>query len=284
MHRKHVKLRLRIPQNEQELAADDLLAFGFEGFEQKDEEIEAWIPESKFTDDVKSRLQVWLEEQSEGRWQILSEESVQERNWNEEWEKTIQPLSVGRFFIHPTWSSGSPPPQSIPLVIDPKMAFGTGYHETTRLLLRLLPEHVSPGVRVLDMGTGTGILAIAALQLGASEATGIDIDHWCYDNAMENARLNGVGDRLDIRIGSTDQIPAEARYELILANINRNILLELAGKLASHLTPGGLLMLSGIMEEDVEAILACPPYAAMIRVKELGENEWRALVLQSASG
>ncbi len=283
MNRKHVKLRLRIPPDQQDLAADDLLDFGFEGFEMKGDEIEAWIPEMKFTEDVKDRLKKWLQMQSEGNRKVLGEESVQERNWNEEWEKTITPMSVGRFFIHPTWSAGTAPPESIPLVIDPKMAFGTGYHETTRLLLRLLPEHVRHGNRILDMGTGTGILAIAALQLGGGEATGIDIDPWCYDNALENARLNGVSDRLDIRIGSTEQIPADARFDLILANINRNILLDLSETLAGHLGPGGILMLSGIMKEDVDAISTNSHYAAMDRVDKLGENEWRALVLRKAS-
>jgi len=281
MNRTYVKLRLRIPKEEQDLAADDLIAFGFDGFEQLEGELEAWIPENKFTENIKLRFEAWFEEQSGGRWQIIGEETVKERNWNEEWEKSIRPLSVGRFFIHPTWSDEKLPPESIPLVIDPKMAFGTGYHETTRLLLRLLPDHVRPGDRVLDMGTGTGILAIAALLLGASEAAGIDIDPWCYENALENARLNGVSDRLDIRIGSTEQIPSVARYDMILANINRNILLDLAGTLTGHLGPGGILMLSGIMEEDLDAILASPHYASMKRLEERGENEWRALVLQA---
>ncbi|TVQ73055.1 MAG: 50S ribosomal protein L11 methyltransferase [Balneolaceae bacterium] len=283
MNRTYVKLKIRIPQEEQDLAADDLLAFGFDGFEQKEEELEAWIPEAKFTESVNLKLASWLDEQSDGRWQIVDEQIVTERNWNEEWEKTIRPLTVGRFFIHPTWTDEVSPPDCIPLVIDPKMAFGTGYHETTRLLLRLLPDHVRPGDRVLDMGTGTGILAIAALRLGAGGALGIDIDPWCYDNALENARLNAVSDRLEIRIGSTEQIPPDARYDLILANINRNILLDMAGSLAGYLAPGGILMLSGILEEDVDAISSHPACTAMERLAQSAENEWRALVYRSSS-
>lgn len=278
MKRKYVKLKIRIPQEEQDLAADDLQAFGFDGFEQQEKELDAWIPEAAYTESLKLRLAAWLEEQSGGRWQFVDEEIVTERNWNEEWEKTIQPITVGRFFIHPTWSDEPPPQNCIPLVIDPKMAFGTGYHETTRLLLRLLPDHVRPGDRVLDMGTGTGILAIAALRLGVGGALGIDIDPWCFDNATENARLNTVSDRLEIRIGSTEQIPANARFDLILANINRNILLDMAGTLTGYLSAGGILMLSGIMEEDVDAISSHPACAAMERLALCAENEWRAMV------
>jgi len=282
MDRKYVKLKIRIPQEDQDLAADDLLAFGFDGFEQQEEELEAWIPESLFTESVNVRLAAWLEEQSDGRWQIIDEEIVTERNWNEEWEKTIRPLTVGRFFIHPTWADEQPPQDGIPLVIDPKMAFGTGYHETTRLLLRLMPDHVRPGDRVLDMGTGTGILAIATLRLGAASALGIDIDPWCYDNAIENARLNSVSGQLEIRIGSTDQIPPDNRFDLILANINRNILLDMAEALTGFLAPGGILMLSGIMEADVDAISSHPAYAAMERLAQSAENEWRALVYRAS--
>jgi ribosomal protein L11 methyltransferase len=281
MNRAYVRLKLRIPREEQDLAADDLLAFGFDGFEQSEDELEAWIMENKFTESAKYRVETWVDEQSDGRWQVIGSETVRERNWNEEWEKTIRPLTVGRFFIHPTWSDQPPPPESIPLVIDPKMAFGTGYHETTRLLLRLLPDHVRGGERVLDMGTGTGILAVAALRLGAQTALGIDIDPWCYENALENAVLNGVEDRLEIRIGSSEQIPPDAQYDLILANINRNILLDMAGTLTGRLAPGGVLMLSGILEDDVEAITSQTDYHSMEQLELLEENEWRALVFRA---
>ncbi len=278
MKNNYLKIRLSIPQEDHEIAADDLLAFGFEGFEQLNDRMDAWIPADKFTESTRIRLNQWLEEQTGGTWRILDEEIQQERNWNEEWEKTIQPQTIGRFYIHPTWADQPAPAGTIPITIDPKMAFGTGYHETTRLLLRLLPEFVRKDVVVLDMGTGTGILAIAALRLGAEKATGIDIDPWSYDNAIENARLNAVSDRLEIRIGSTEMISAEEKYDLILANINRNILLELAEKLVSRLFPGGILMLSGILEEDVQAIRDHPAYASMELLGTWKENEWRAMV------
>lgn len=278
MKKNYLKIRLFMPQEDHDAAADDLLAFGFEGFEQHDDGLDAWISVDKFSEQAKIRLNQWLEEESGGSWRIMDEEILQERNWNEEWEKTIEPQSIGRFFIHPTWSDQTPPPDSIPITIDPKMAFGTGYHETTRLLLRFLPENVRSGDSVLDMGTGTGILAIAALRLGAGRAIGIDIDPWSYDNALENAILNDVADRLEIRIGSAEMIPEDVQFDLVLANINRNILLDLADVLSGCLASGGILMLSGILEGDVAAITGHPLYRTMELLGTSSENEWRALV------
>ncbi len=278
MKKNYLKIRLFMPQEDHDAAAADLLAFGFEGFEQHDDVLDAWISADKFTEQARIRLSQLLEEESCGAWRIMDEEILQECNWNEEWEKTIEPQSIGRFFIHPTWSDQTPPSDSIAITIDPKMAFGTGYHETTRLLLRLLPEYVRKDDSVLDMGTGTGILAIAALRLGAGRAIGIDIDPWSYDNALENARLNDVGDRLEIRIGSAEMIPESAQFDLVLANINRNILLDLADVLFDCLAPGGILKLSGILEEDVAAITVHPRYRTMELLRTSSENEWRALV------
>lgn len=276
--RNFLKIRLRVPSEEQDIVSDELVVYGFDGFEQLENELDAWILEERFTYGIKTQMEEWLLEQSGGRWYIIGEEILQERNWNEEWEKTIRAQRIGRFFVHPTWTDETVPEDAIPIAIDPKMAFGTGYHETTRLLLQQLPIYIRPGDRVLDMGTGTGILAIAALLLGASEATGIDIDPWSYDNALENARMNNVAGRLDIRIGSAESIPPGLTHNVILANINRNILLDLASPLIQSLAPGGFLMLSGIMENDMEAFYGNPLYSRLEQVALYSENEWRALI------
>ncbi len=280
MKKSYLKIRLLMPQEDQDIAADELLAFGFEGFEQHDDAMDAWISAEKFPEREKVRLSQWLEEYSGGSWRIMDEEVQQERNWNREWEKTIKPQVIGRFFIHPTWSDHTPPPGTIPITIDPKMSFGTGYHETTRLLLRLLPGYVKVDDYALDMGTGTGILAVAALRLGAGRAIGIDIDPWSYDNALENAKRNKVDDRLEIRIGSSEMIPTGTKFNLVLANINRNILLDLADVLAGSLAPGGILMLSGILTEDIGSIADHPVYQKLKLLETCSENEWQALVYQ----
>ena len=119
--------------------------------------------------------------------------SVAEKNWNSAWEETIRPIRVSeRIVVAPTWHPFNGGPGDIVLTIDPKMSFGTGYHESTRLLLGLMERHLRIGARVLDAGTGTGILAIAALKLGAASAIAFDIDEWSFVNAVDNTRLNGV--------------------------------------------------------------------------------------------
>ena len=134
------------------------------------------------------------------------------------------------------------------------MAFGTGYHATTRVMLEWLPEVIEEGDKVLDAGTGTGILAIAALKLGAKSAFGFDIDEWSETNAHENILLNEV-ENFDVKLGSTEVIPEGEKYDVILANINRNALIDLVPVLLTFLNEGGKLLLSGLLEEDEPVIL-----------------------------
>ena len=270
---------MQVPQEQQEIIIGELQEYGFYGFEQFEKEMAAWILLSEFTDQDRIELSNMLMDLP-CPVSIIDQEVHSEKNWNEEWEKTIQPQCIGKFYIHPTWADAAPPKDFIPIAIDPKMAFGTGYHETTRMLLRMLPDYVSKGSSVLDMGTGTGILAISALKLGASSAVGIDIDPWCFDNANENAGINGMEGRLDIRIGSADMIPENRQFDLILANINTNILLELASELTGRLDDGGHLLLSGLLIEDEDSILEHPEYSKLGPVNRQTENEWLALVLR----
>ncbi len=272
----YYNIRIQATPDQQEIIIGELVELGFEAFEQEKHQLSVWAPSEIYDAGLRDQLTRWLQEQPEER-RILSEDLVGDRNWNAEWEKTIQPLSIGSFYIHPTWSDKTPPEGLIPIRIDPKMAFGTGYHETTRLLLRMLPEQDCAGMRVLDMGSGTGVLAIGALKLGASKAVGIDNDHWCYDNAIENAKLNGVEDRLEIRIGSDEKIGEAEKFDLILANINRNVLMDLAEPLVSSLTDGGVLLLSGILEEDQVVVASHPVYNRLKLSNTKQENEWLAM-------
>ncbi len=279
----YTKVRLRIPESVREYAVSVMLDIGFEGFQEEDDAMEAWIRSDRYSADVRKGLEDWLGSQPD-ECRILEEETVAERNWNEEWEKTIQPMQIGPFFIHPTWADESPPKYTIPIAIDPKMAFGTGYHETTRLMLRLIPDFVRKGDTLLDMGAGTGVLGIAALKMGAGRAVGIDIDPWSYDNALENAKINGLAERLEIRIGSVDQLKPDEQFNLILANINRNILLDLGDALVEKLATGGNLLLSGIVEGDEEVIFAHPAYRSLEKCSMLQENEWLGIGLSRIIG
>jgi len=201
---------------------------------------------------------------------------VQQQNWNAIWEASIQPVHVSnRIVIAPSWSGYAAQDNEIVIVIDPKMSFGTGFHESTRLMIRLIERWIREGARAIDVGTGTGVLAIAAVKLGASHAIGVDIDEWAEDNAGENIERNDVRDQVEIYIGSVER--AEGTFDLILSNITRNDNIALLPEYAKMLNPGGRLILSGLYVHDEEAVLlACSRYGFEKADEEI-ENEWIAL-------
>ncbi len=202
---------------------------------------------------------------------------TEDQNWNASWEKTIRPIRVtDSLVITPSWHEVQSVDGHIVLVIDPKMSFGTGYHETTRLSLRLLECLLRPSMRVLDVGTGTGVLAIAAAKLGASSVTGSDIDEWAFRNAGENAERNAVSDRVRILqtpVGSVTQ----TEFDLIVANIQLDVIGELLGDMVSRLTADGVLILSGLFETEKPALSQLLARHSLSISEELAENEWIAI-------
>jgi ribosomal protein L11 methyltransferase len=184
----------------------------------------------------------------------IEENVLEEKNWNEEWEQSINVIEVSdKIVIKPTFREYEGKPGQIVLVIDPKMSFGTGEHQTTRLMLMLLEKFVSGGENVLDVGSGTGILAIASLKLGAKHSIAIDIDEWCLDNAVENAELNKVKDRIDIRNGEISDIK-ESSFDIVLANIQKDILLKISHEIFNRVKSGGKVILSGLLTSDEDDI------------------------------
>jgi ribosomal protein L11 methyltransferase len=163
------------------------------------------------------------------------------------------------------------------MTIDPKMSFGTGHHETTRLVARLLERHVSQGATVLDIGTGTGILAIAAIRLGGRSATGIDTDEWSFHNAMENIRLNHVEEEVSVFQCSLPDLPPFPGYDIVMANIQRNVILPLLPEMKLRLLPDGKILLSGLLqEEEQETVDALHTHGFRV-IEELQEHEWIAI-------
>ncbi len=204
-------------------------------------------------------------------------DELADRNWNAEWERTIRPIEVGaRIAITPSWCEYRNDSGRIVLTIDPKMSFGTGYHETTRLMLLLIERYTVAGMFVLDVGTGTGILAIAAVKLGAGSAVGTDTDEWAVGNAVENVRLNRAERLVGIYHGS---IPAQlpARPGMICANLTLNDLKTLLGRFRDLLPPGGLLLVSGLLAEDEGPIGSALLGAGFTIVETVRENEWLAI-------
>jgi ribosomal protein L11 methyltransferase len=208
--------------------------------------------------------------------------TVEDKNWNEEWEKTIRPIHVtDRIVIKPTWHAYDVKPGEIVLTIDPKMSFGTGYHETTRLVLRLMESYVQPGSSLLDIGTGTGVLAIAGISLGATSAVGVDVDEWSFENALENVRLNHVQDQVTIICGDLSSVPA-GTFDIIAANIQLNVIVPLLPAMKERLSIGGAMILSGLLIPDRKQIATSLASLGLKVSGEMRENEWIALAVTSS--
>ena len=184
----------------------------------------------------------------------IQKEILEDKNWNEEWEKSREVIRVSeRIVIKPTFKNYLPKENEIVLTIDPKMSFGTGEHQTTKLILRLLEKYVQTGMKVLDVGSGTGILAIASVKLGAAKAVAVDFDEVCLENCEENCKLNIVEDTVEILTGEIDDVK-QNDFDLILANIQKNVLMEISEKIKSRLKRNGIVILSGLLDSDQDEI------------------------------
>ncbi|MCK6613513.1 MAG: 50S ribosomal protein L11 methyltransferase [Ignavibacteriaceae bacterium] len=202
------------------------------------------------------------------------------RNWNEEWEKNISVIRVSDdMVIKPTFKEYTPEGNELILTIDPKMSFGTGEHQTTKLMLLALKKYIRGGEKILDAGTGSGILAIGAVKLGAASAIAFDNDDWCYDNGIENCRLNDVSDKVEIRTCELDDIP-QTEFDLILANIQKNILAQIVEGLSSRTKTGGILLLSGLLGDDVEEVTGIYTQHGFTLLEVTEMQEWRMIALR----
>ena len=210
---------------------------------------------------------------------LLSLENLRDEDWENNWKQYYKPMEIGqRLLVIPQWEQVDPG-QRVPLILDPGLTFGTGSHATTRLCLTALEKTVARGDRVLDLGCGSGILSIAALRLGASQALAVDIDDKCLDVAYENAALNGIGkDRYTVRVGDvlsdgSLRRELEGSYDIVVANIVADVIIALAPLVPSMLRPGGTFLCSGIIDDRAEEVRAA-----------LEGGGWTGLETQSADG
>jgi ribosomal protein L11 methyltransferase len=263
---------------------DDLIGIlsirDYEGFWEEGEQLRAYVKSSLWNGDRFSELEGLVSSLSSEHAPpppAISTRVIEDRNWNELWEAGIQPVRVSeRVVVAPTWHPYTPAPGETVLTIDPKMSFGTGHHETTRLMVQLIEKHLRPGDAMLDIGTGTGILAIAGIKLGAVSATGVDNDEWSFGNAQENAALNGVQDRVSFLLGEIGDTPRKG-FDLIVANIQRGVIEQILPEMRLRLNTGGRLLLSGLLDQDREPILTALTGQQLRVVDELQEKEWIAL-------
>ena len=201
---------------------------------------------------------------------------VEQEDWQNGWRKYYHPMEIGsRLAVVPSWQEYDTP--RVKLVLDPGLAFGTGGHETTSLCLEALDERVKGGERVLDIGTGSGILAIAALKLGASVAEGVDIDPVAVRTAGENAALNGVADKLTVLVGDLSD-KASGQYDIITANIVANAIMSLAPAVPGLMADDGVFIASGIIDSRKDEVLAALK-AAGLAVQEVKEKRgWECII------
>ncbi|HNY01797.1 MAG TPA: 50S ribosomal protein L11 methyltransferase, partial [Bacteroidales bacterium] len=219
---------------------------GCESFEVTETGVKAYIREDQFhTGQVESHVREMADEIG-FRVEVTT---IEDRNWNEEWERAYEPVVIdGRCCVRAPFHQPAPGVE-YDLVIEPRMSFGTAHHETTSLMIGMLMEEPAEGKRVLDMGCGTGVLAVLAHRMKAASVVAIDNDEWAYANALDNMINN---DTTSVRVirGEADAIP-EPGFDLVLANINRNVLLNDIPAYAARMNPGAVLLLSGFYEEDL---------------------------------
>ena len=230
-----------------EILVAELGALGFESFEETSQGLTAYIPKSDWHINILHEVQIL----NSGDFIILyDKEEIEPVNWNKEWESNFEPIDIDQ-----TVSIRAPfhPKANLKynILIEPKMSFGTGHHETTHLMVQHLLKIELKGTRVLDMGCGTGVLAILAEMLGANKIDAIDIDPWCYENSIENTSVNNCH---VIKVYQGDASVIQDKYDVIIANINRNILLQDLKVYTQALHNKGTLLLSGFYQKDIPII------------------------------
>ncbi|RCW92046.1 50S ribosomal protein L11 methyltransferase [Winogradskyella arenosi] len=223
---------------------------GFESFVENEEGVIAYIQKEEWEANIMDNIYILNSDEFEISYTF---EEIAQTNWNEEWEKNFNPIVVDDL-VSVRAPFHEKPDTKFDLVIEPKMSFGTGHHETTHMMIQHILKNDFKGKSVLDMGCGTGVLAILAEKVGAAKLDAIDIDNWCYLNSIENVERNQC-ENISVYEGDVKLLDGK-HYDSIIANINRNILLADIAAYAKALNPNGTLFLSGFYEEDIPLIEA----------------------------
>ena len=254
-----------------EILIAELGAAGFESFTENETGVIAYIQKNDWHGDILDDIQLLQSEEVEITYDI---EEIEQVNWNSEWEKNFNPIQVDDLVsIRAPFHKN--PNLKYDIVIEPKMSFGTGHHETTHLMIQHLIDLDLKGKTVLDMGCGTGILAIFAEMKGAEKLDAIDIDPWCYENSLENIKRNQCK---NIKVYEGDaSLLSQKKYDVIIANINRNILIQDISIYAKSLNKNGSLLLSGFYSEDIPIIEEEAGKSKLKLVKKLVKNNWIGL-------
>lgn len=243
---------------------------GFESFVETEDGLKAYIQKAEWQQDILENINILDSDEFKFE-HTLSE--IAQINWNEEWEKNFDPIEVDgkctvRAPFHPEKKF------EYEIVIEPKMSFGTGHHETTFMMLQFVLENKFEGKTVLDMGCGTAVLAILAEMRGASKLDAIDIDEWCFENSLENIERNNCNN-ISVLLGDASLLSGK-KYDVIIANINRNILLNDMAVYVDSLSKNGELYLSGFYNEDLPIIKESCNNLNLTFVENKEKNRWVA--------
>lgn len=263
----YCELTIEATEAIREILIAELAGIGYDGFEESDGILKAYLPASDFN---QSELDILL-----NKYDVkYSKSIIKKQNWNEVWESNFEPVRVDDFVgiragFHPSFDN-----VAHEIIITPKMSFGTGHHATTYMVMKLMEEIDFHGTTVFDFGTGTGILAILAEKLGAKAVVAVDNDDWCIENASENISINHCN-RIDIE--KVDKMSSDRKYDIILANINRHIILDNLGALKGSIEENGQLILSGLLKSDEHEILEACSALELHHKKTLERNGWIAL-------
>jgi len=245
-----------------------LIEEGYDGFEENDEQLIAYIANDKFVEQDLRNIFVQFE-------LSYTVTNIPEQNWNKLWEDNFQPVIVGDFCTVKADFHDLKHTTVHEIIINPKMSFGTGHHATTQLMIQQMKGMDFASKSVLDFGTGTGILAILSEKLGATEILAIDNEDWSFANGVENVSRNNCL-HIVVKKGSLETV-SDQRFDIVLSNINRHILLQYMNQMYSILNINGVLLLSGILVEDREIILQSAQDSGLKFVSEQILNNWMAM-------
>ena len=272
-----IEVTLHVNPDFADILTAELGELGFDAFVETADGFSAYITQDKYNqpalDETLNRYDNFVQV-------AYTVQKIERQNWNEEWERNFEPLFIGDQVSVRASFHEKPEHAKYDIVINPKMSFGTGHHETTTLMIenQLTLDH--QGKRVLDMGCGTGILAIMAGELGASEIVAVEIEDWTVENARENSELNNYAS-IDVRLGDAETIDGEAPFDIILANINRNVLLDDMPAYKAVLKPAGWLLLSGFYTEDLPIIRERAASLELDFVSHREKHNWVSAVFKA---
>lgn len=271
---KYIEVRCNKPKSEEELdiLIAELANIGFESFMEEEDALLSYITQKDFLRENLHSIEYCRKQDDASK---LKVSLIEEQNWNALWESNYPPVKVAdRCYIRSTFHDPDPGAE-FDILIKPKMAFGTAHHETTAMMIELLMDEDVSGKSVLDMGCGTGILAILAAMKGAKSVIAIDNDEWAYRNSVENVTLNNIKG-ITVKVGDATFLKNNHHYDFILANINKNILLADINSYTKSLYKGGTIQFSGFYTDDLKAIREASEQNGLKFVRHISKNKWVA--------